>query len=459
MTQANQSPAFDGPDTPPSALIDTCVHCGFCLPTCPTYLLWGEEMDSPRGRIYLMKAGVDGRAAMTPTFVQHFDRCLGCVACVTACPSGVQYGPLIEKTRAQIERRYERTVPDRLFRSALMALVPYPHRMRVALLPLALLGGVVRAIGRALMAPTKQQTAADAGRRPQPPSEATFMSRIAAALALSPPVSLLSMWRKIPEHTPAVGESRLKVAILTGCVQRLSFADVNQATVNVLAAEGCSVAAPETQGCCGALPLHAGGIDQARRLARHNIDVFERAAVDRIVVNAAGCGSAMKEYKDLLAADSEWAARAHAFSAKVRDVSELLVELGEPRAPRQPINARVVYHDACHLAHGQGIRAQPRALLQAIPGVELLTPAESEICCGSAGIYNLVQPEPAGQLGARKASHIAALSPDMIASANPGCTLQISTAARILGYKWPVFHPIQLLDASIRGTSLRGARR
>ena len=459
MTHANQSPAFDGPDTPPSALIDTCVHCGFCLPTCPTYVLWGEEMDSPRGRVYLMKAGVDGRAGMTPTFVQHFDRCLGCVACVTACPSGVQYGPLIEKTRAQIERRYDRTVPDRLFRSALMALVPYPQRMRVALLPLVLLGGVVRAIGRALLAPTKQQRAADTGRRPQPPSEATFMSRIAAALALSPPVSLLSMFRKIPEHTPAVGESRLKVAILTGCVQRLSFADVNRATVNVLAAEGCSVAAPGTQGCCGALPLHAGGIDQARRLARHNIDVFERAGVDRVVVNAAGCGSAMKEYKDLLAADSEWAARAHAFSAKVRDVSELLVELGEPRAPRRPINARVVYHDACHLAHGQGIRTQPRALLQAIPGVELLTPAESEICCGSAGIYNLVQPEPAAQLGARKVHHIAALSPDMIATANPGCTLQISAAARILGYKWPVFHPIQLLDASIRGTSLRGARR
>ena len=459
MTHANQSPAFDGPDTPPSALIDTCVHCGFCLPTCPTYVLWGEEMDSPRGRVYLMKAGVDGRAGMTPTFVQHFDRCLGCVACVTACPSGVQYGPLIEKTRAQIERRYDRTVPDRLFRSALMALVPYPQRMRVALLPLALLGGVVRAIGRALLAPTKQQRAANAGRRPQPPGEATFMSRIAAAFALSPPVSLLSMFRKIPEQTPAVGESRLKVAILTGCVQRLSFADVNRATVNVLAAEGCSVAAPETQGCCGALPLHAGGIDQARRLARHNIDVFERAGVDRIVVNAAGCGSAMKEYKDLLAADSDWAARAHAFSAKVRDVSELLVELGEPRAPRRPINARVVYHDACHLAHGQGIRTQPRALLQAIPGVELLTPAESEICCGSAGIYNLVQPEPAAQLGARKAQHIAALSPDMIATGNPGCTLQISAAARILGYKWPVFHPIQLLDASIRGTSLRGARR
>jgi glycolate oxidase iron-sulfur subunit len=282
---------------------------------------------------------------------------------------------------------------------------------------------------------------------------------VAAVLALSPPVSLLSMLRRIPEHTPAVGESRMKVAVLTGCVQRLSFADVNRATVNVLAAEGCSVSTPGTQGCCGALPLHAGGIEQARRLARHNIDVFEAAGVERIVVNAAGCGSAMKEYKDLLEADPEWAARAHAFSAKVRDVSELLTELGGSVAPRHPIHARVVYHDACHLAHGQGVRSQPRALLQAIPGVELVTPAESEICCGSAGIYNLVQPEPAAQLGARKARNIAALSPDMIATANPGCTLQISAAARILGYNWPVFHPIQLLDASIRGKTLRGARR
>ena len=457
------NPAFQEPDAPPSALIDTCVHCGFCLPTCPTYVLWGEEMDSPRGRVYLMKAGVEGRAELNSSFVQHFDRCLGCVACVTACPSGVQYGPLIEKTRAQIERRYERSFSDRLFRSTLMALVPYPQRMRVLMLPLALLGPVIRAIGRAMMAPKEDaaglKTApSEQARQPQPVGEPSFMSRVAAALALSPPMSLFSLFARLPEQTPAVGETRLKVGVLTGCVQRLSFADVNRATVNVLAAEGCSVAAPAQQGCCGALPLHAGGIEQARRLAKHNIEVFEAAGVERIVVNAAGCGSAMKEYKDLLAADPDWAARAHAFSEKVRDVSELLPELGEPRAARNPIHARVVYHDACHLAHGQGIRNQPRALLQAIPGVELVTPAESEICCGSAGIYNLVQPEPAAQLGARKARNIAALSPDMIATANPGCTLQIAAAARILGYKWPVFHPIQLVDASIRGVNLKGRR-
>jgi glycolate oxidase iron-sulfur subunit len=469
------NPAFQEPDAPPSALIDTCVHCGFCLPTCPTYVLWGEEMDSPRGRIYLMKAAVDGRAGMTQSLVQHFDRCLGCVACVTACPSGVQYGPLIEKTRAQIERRYDRSVTDRLFRSALMALVPYPRRMRLAMLPLALMGPVVRAIGRALMAPRKgvpSQTGDQLGdvesgfsritgdiRQKQPSAEPGLLQRVAAALTLSPPVSLFSMFSRIAEHTPALGAPRMKVAVLTGCVQRLSFSDVNRATVNVLAAEGCSVAVPPAQGCCGALPLHAGHIDQARRFAKHNIAVFEAAGVDRIVVNAAGCGSAMKEYKDLLAADPAWAGRAHAFSAKVRDVSELLSQLGEPRAPRQPIRARVVYHDACHLAHGQGVRTEPRALLQAIPGIELLTPAESDICCGSAGIYNLVQPGPAAELGERKARQIAALSPDMIATGNPGCTLQIAAAASVLGYKWPVFHPVQLLDASIRGKTPRGSQR
>jgi len=423
------------PDRPSPELIDKCVHCGFCLPTCPTYLLWGEEMDSPRGRIYLMKAGNEGRAEMTPSYVRHFDACLGCLACVTACPSGVQYAPLIERQRARIEQTYNRGLGDRLFRGLLMSLIPYPGRMRLALAPLALLGGLIRGLGRWRGLP----------------------ARVRAALALAPPVTMGSLFAGTKELTPAVGTERLKVAVLTGCVQRLAFAHVNEATVRVLSAEGCQVAAPGDQGCCGALPLHAGYIDQARQLARHNIAVFERAGVERIVVNAAGCGSAMKDYGELLAADPAWAVRADAFSAKVRDVSELLAELGDARAPRQPIRARVVYHDACHLAHGQGVRAQPRALLQAIPGIELVSPAEPEICCGSAGIYNLVQPGPAAQLGARKATNIAALSPDMIATANPGCTLQIAVAGRGLGHDWPIVHPIELIDASIRGVDPRAA--
>jgi glycolate oxidase iron-sulfur subunit len=468
-TTNHQPPTTDQPDP---ALIDQCVHCGFCLPTCPTYLLWGEEMDSPRGRIYLMKAGVEGRAAIDANYVQHFDACLGCVSCVTACPSGVQYGPLIEQTRAHIETTFERPTLDRLFRGALLAVLPYPARLRCALLPLLLFGGLKRFargrsdVGRALSgAPARPgpgprhgsaaQAGADDGRTMRRETGDTFLNRLHAALALAPPVSWRGLFASTPARTPAQGTARLKVAVLTGCVQRISFAPVNDATVRVLAAEGCTVEAPPQQGCCGALALHAGYAAQARALARHNIGVFDAAGVDRIVVNAAGCGSAMKEYGQMLAGDPQWAARAKAFSARVRDVSELLVELGEPRAPRQPIAARVVYHDACHLAHGQGVRSQPRALLQAIPGIELLTPAEPEICCGSAGIYNLVQPEAAAQLGARKVRHLAALSPDLIATGNPGCTLQIAAAARNFGYNWPIVHPIQLIDASIRGVDPR----
>ena len=427
------SAAFDTVDTPSSALIGACVHCGFCLPTCPTYLLWNEEMDSPRGRIYLMKAGLEGRVAMTSTFVRHFDTCLGCMACVTACPSGVQYGPLIERTRAQIERRFERTASDRAFRTLLFALLPYPGRLRLALAPMALLSGVIGLLDRSGLL----------GLLPR---------RLRAMLTLAPRTTWSALFTKTPEQTPPVGPERLKTGLLTGCVQRLAFPHVNRATINVLAAEGCAVAAPGDQGCCGALPLHAGNIEQARELARHNIAVFERAGVERIVANAAGCGSCMKEYGELFADDPQWAERARAFSTRVRDVSEVLAEL-EPRAPRQPIAAkRVVYHDACHLAHAQGVRSQPRALLASIPGIEVITPPESEICCGSAGIFNLVEPEAAADLGERKARHIASLNPDIIATGNPGCTLQIAAAGRRLGHDWRIVHPIELLDESIRGT-------
>jgi len=424
--------AFHGPDQPSMALIDACVHCGFCLPSCPTYVLWNEEMDSPRGRVYLMKAALEGRVEMTPAFVGHFDACLGCMGCVTACPSGVQYGPLIERTRAQIERSYMRPFGERLFRSLLFALLPHPARLRIAMAPLVIFGPVLRAMERSGMLDILPR-------------------RVRSLVALAPQPSLGSLMSRVPEHTPASGTPRLTAAVLTGCVQRLAFAGVNQATIDVLAAEGCTVEAPAAQGCCGALALHAGNIDQARELARHNIEVFENSGVDRIVINAAGCGSSMKEYGELFHDDPAWATRARAFSAKVRDVSELLVEIGEPRATRHPIKARVVYHDACHLAHAQGVRAQPRSLLAAIPGIELLSPAESEICCGSAGIYNLVQPEPAGQLGERKARNIAALEPDIIATGNPGCILQIAAAGRRLGHDWKIVHPIELIDQSIKG--------
>ena len=259
------------------------------------------------------------------------------------------------------------------------------------------------------------------------------------------------------ERTPASGKRRLTVGLLTGCVQRLVFAHVNRATINVLAAEGCDVVAPAAQGCCGALPLHAGRLEEARGFARRLIAAFESSGVDRIVVNAAGCGSSMKEYGELLAGDPAWAARAHAFASRVRDVSEVVAELGEPRAPRRPMRGTVVYHDACHLAHAQGVRAQPRDLLRAIPGLQVVSPAEPEVCCGSAGIYNLVEPDAAGELGARKVRNIAALRPDVVATGNPGCLIQIASTAGRAGFAWPVVHPIELIDASIRGADPRAA--
>jgi glycolate dehydrogenase iron-sulfur subunit len=442
------TPAFDANHAPDAGLIDKCVHCGFCLPSCPTYMLWGEEMDSPRGRIYLMKAGLEGRAGMTNGFVGHFDACLGCMACVTACPSGVQYAPLIEATRGQIERARTRSVADRWFRNALFAIMPYPARLRIALGPLALWSLV---IGRRSLvvrhAPSDDQRPTTNDRRPT-----TIVARIRATLSLAPRVTFSSLYAPaVPERTPAIGERRMTVGLLTGCAQRVLLPQVNSATVNVLAAEGCDVIAPATQGCCGALALHAGRLADARCFARTTIAAFEKAGADRIAVNAAGCGSSMKEYGALLADDPTWADRARAFAAKVRDANELVDELGPPRATRHPLKLRVAYQDACHLAHAQRIRQAPRTLLASIPGVELLPIAESDVCCGSAGIYNLVEPETARQLGDRKAACLTAVKPDVVASANPGCTLQIAAAGRRRGEAWRVLHPMEILDASIRG--------
>jgi len=449
LRSAPATRAFDADHAPDPALMDKCVHCGFCLPTCPTYVLWGEEMDSPRGRIYLMKAGLEGRTQMTPAFVDHFDACLGCMACVTSCPSGVQYAPLIEATRAQIERRYPRSLADRLFRSAIFALFPYPGRLRFALMPLAIFQ---RTIGRNRGdRKGRREPSGSSSRSRRALRFLPIVARLRAMLSLAPTVTWASLFTSVPARTPATGTQRLTVGLLTGCVQRLVFPRVNAATVSVLSAEGCDVLAPPEQGCCGALALHAGRLDEARAFARRIIDVFERAGVERIAVNAAGCGSSMKEYGQLLADDAAWAERARRFSARVRDVTEVVSELGVPQAPRHPLALRVAYHDACHLAHAQGVRQPPRDLLRSIPGLEILPFAEQEICCGSAGIYNLVEPDTARDLGDRKAGHIDAVTPDLIATANPGCMLQMAAAAARLGRAWPIRHPIEILDASIRG--------
>ena len=406
-------PAWDSERPPEPSLIDDCVHCGFCLPTCPTYSLWGEEADSPRGLIVLMDEG--HHSQLSAPMVGHLDNCLGCMACVTACPSGVKYDHLIEDTRGQVERKWRRPLRERLMRRAVFALAPHPRRLR-ALAPLV--------------------RGARLGRR------APF-ARIRELSELAPPAP---RGPRLAERTPARGERRGTVAFLQGCVQSAFFGHVNAATAEVLAAEGFDVVALREPGCCGALELHAGESEAARERARATIAALE--GFDHVVANAAGCGSAMKDYAHALRDDEAWAQRAEEFSAKVRDVTELLAEAG-PRAERRPIAMRVAYHDACHLAHAQGVRAQPRELLLSIPGVEIVEPAGWEICCGSAGIYNVVKPEPAAELGRRKAENLLATGADVVVAANPGCALQITAHTRRLGRELAVLHPMELLRDSI----------
>ncbi len=433
MADPTQTPAaltaFDSQHPPARELIDQCVHCGFCLPVCPTYVLWNEEMDSPRGRIYLMKLATDGKTDMNPQWVSHFDSCLGCMACMTACPSGVDYSKLIEATRAQIERNHKRSFAEKLYRRLIFATFTRPDRLRMMRLPLLAyqksgLQSLLRRSGIINLLP----------------------KHLRAMEALMPQIGPSE---SIPGVTAALGTKRHRVGLLLGCVQREFIPQVNAATARVLSAEGCEVVAPADQPCCGALMVHAGEEAAAIVLARKTIDAFERADVDTIITNAAGCGSNVKEYGHLLRDDAQYAARAKAFASKCKDITEFLGEL-DPRVKRNPLKLRVAYHDACHLQHAQGVRSQPRTLLLGIPGVELAEIPESAVCCGSAGIYNLVQPDTANELGDRKAQLITPLNVDVIATGNPGCLLQLQSALARSGHKIPVVHTIQLLDTSLR---------
>lgn len=464
MSDVN-GPAFDSHHPPDQALIDQCVHCGFCLPTCPTYALWGEEMDSPRGRIYQMKLVNEGHIALTPQTVHHFDTCLGCMACLTACPSGVEYNKLIEATRAQVARNVPRSPAEKLYRALIFATFPRPERLRLLRWPLA-----------AYQRSGLQKLIRSPGLRRLVPKKLRAMEALLPALGSPEPLD---------EVTPAIGERRMRAGLLLGCVQREFLSRVNAATVRVLAAEGCEVVAPRAQTCCGALMVHAGEEPPALELARRTIEVFESASrsteFDAIITNAAGCGSNVKEYGWLLRNDADYASRAAAFSAKCKDISEVLAALparvrrhaivsspgsfsqGEgrpserflretsvnpPETSGKPL--RVAFHDSCHLQHAQGIRTQPRALLAGIPNIELLEIPEQPICCGSAGIYNLVEPDAAQALGDRKARFIRDLHPDVIATGNPGCLLQLESSLSRLGIAVPVVHTIELLDAAIR---------
>jgi glycolate oxidase iron-sulfur subunit len=385
-------------------LIADCVHCGFCLPACPTYTLWHEEMDSPRGRIHLMSALVEGTMPLTDTVVEHFDRCLGCMACVPACPSGVQYDRLIESTRAHVEQHYTRSRGERLLRRLIFEVFPHRRRLRAAL----------------------------ALRRLPAPGPLRPLRELA-------PPWLSPAWPS--EHLPGEGP---RVALVAGCVQSVVFGDVNAATARVLAADGYDVHVPRAQGCCGALHAHAGRLDEGVARARE----LERSlqGYDVIVTNAAGCGSHLKDHG----------------IANVVDVSELL---GSPpaRAERKPLELRVAFQDSCHLKHAQRIEDEPRAALRTIPGLSILEPGEQELCCGSAGIYNLVQVAAARELGDRKADRVLETEPQAYASGNPGCLVQVTAALRRAGRPLPAFHPVELVDASIRGVNaaelLASARR
>jgi glycolate oxidase iron-sulfur subunit len=489
------------PDGELRGLASDCVHCGFCLPACPTYQLWGEEMDSPRGRIHLITQLLDGSAGTEATGL-HLDRCLGCMACVPACPSGVRYDRLITAARswqedpppagtaddpagptalttvagldratpdttgtrlgraaAELARRRRdragvpgqpagappvlpaRSVRDRATRAAIFATFPYPRRLRPLLAPLR----------------AAQKTGV-AGRLARSTLASRLTPELAAALRVAPPPKGGATGRgplpgepsRLPRRVPARGTRRAVVGMLTGCVQQVFFPAVNAATARVLAAEGCDVIIPAGQGCCGALSMHGGRLAEARRFARRTIAVFEQAGVDTIVVNSAGCGSAMKEYAELLEGDGGWGRRAAALSARVRDLSEFLDGLG-PAARRHPLPVKAAYHDACHLGHAQRITAPPRALLGGIPELLLTEIPNGAVCCGSAGIYNLVQPGPARELGERKADAVASTGARLLIAANPGCTLQITSALADRGQVLPVAHLAEVLDASLRG--------
>ncbi len=419
--------AFAGPDAPDLEALRGCVHCGICLPQCPTYRVLGQEMDSPRGRLYLMRAAAEGRIGLSETFGRHLDLCLGCRACESACPSGVTFGSLLEATRAQFRRG--RPSPS-LLEQAVFALFPEPRRLGALLGPLRLyqrsgLGSLVRR-SRLL-------------RR---------FPRLAAMEALLPDVPAAV---PLPAHVPARGRRRGRVGLLLGCVQRHLYPDVNRDTARLLALAGWDVAIPPAQGCCGALDLHAGRLDEFRGRARALTASFP-TDVDFVVTNAAGCGSAMKEYGHWLPDDPA----AVTLAARTRDVSEVLAPADLPLGR---LDVTVTYHDACHLAHGQRIRREPRELLGRVPGLRLAELAESDLCCGSAGIYNLLEPDMADRVLARKIERIAETGARIVVSGNPGCLLQIAKGARARGLDLEVVHPVTLLARAVDARATEGGDR
>ena len=449
---------------------DPCVHCGFCLPTCASYRVLGTEMDSPRGRIYTLKAIEAGELELDATVASHFDSCLGCFACVTACPSGVRYDELIEATRPKLNAPELRTPGQRAFRRVLFALLPYPKRLRALLAPLrAYAGTPLQALAR------------------RTGLTGMFGPQLEAMESLLPPLAPEAFRDDWPVLVPAEGERRYRVGLVLGCVQRLFDPAVNAAAIQVLSANGIEVVIPPDQGCCGAVTHHQGELEQTRELASQLIASFEavigpgQAAgsepLDAVLVAASGCGHTLKQYGHLLevaptAAGEANAEQGGAFSNRVADIQEFLERVGLSEhflAALQPLRhadgetasaerpLELAYHDACHMIHGQGLRDQPRALLRRIPHVRIREASEAGVCCGSAGIYNLVQPQEAAELGRLKAADLSGTGADVAVSANIGCSLQLRQHLPAAERPIPVQHPVQLLERSYRGDRGGGA--
>jgi glycolate oxidase iron-sulfur subunit len=408
-----------------------CVHCGLCLNACPTYRLWNLEADSPRGRIHQMMNVSQAGTPITDSFVDHIDKCLDCRACETACPSGVEYGKLVEDARARIEQNYERSWLARTTRNFVFHhLLPDPHRIMdfarvIRIYQRSGLQAIARGIG------------------------VLNLLGLAEREALLPRIDDRFFYSRFGWTYPAAGPRRARVAFFAGCIANVTFSQLNEATLRVLTANGCEVVVPAGQRCCGALAAHSGVRDAARDLARKNLAIFLREDFDAIVTNAAGCGSTLKEYDHLFSPDEEEYAQARAFSENVRDITEFLAALGLT-AKLNSLPLRVTYQDSCHLLHGQKIREAPRTLLRAIPNLDFVELPYSELCCGSAGIYNVMQTDTALELLAEKMSHAQSTRAQIIATANPGCLLQLRAGTALHHTNQEVLHVVELLDRSMR---------
>ena len=422
---------FDDIDRPQKSIVDDCVHCGFCLSACPTYIETGNELDSPRGRIYLMGSVLEEKIPLGETVVEHLDKCLGCLACETACPSGVQYRFLIESSRSQIERNYKRSIGDKLFRGMLFSILPYPKKLgrTLPLLYFYNKSGMRRLFNSFGLIKKLSST-------------------IYRMEQMIPKVDSISL-KTYPEVISPAGEKKHRVALLTGCVQNVFFPGTNDSSINVLKKLGCEVVIPGDQTCCGALSVHSGRLAEGRDFARNIVDSFSNLDVDAFIINSAGCGSTIKEYTHLLSQDKDYSEKAKRLSEKTKDIMEFIDEIGI-NYEFNDLNMKITYQDACHISHGQNIRTAPRNVLSKIPGLEIVEMKNSDTCCGSAGVYNILQPDLAEDILDKKIENIENTDAECVVAGNPGCLLQIQKGLREKNQNLSIAHPVEILDKALK---------